>query len=124
MNELTLNVKQNPGVIELNFDEIEKALDRILLKRSLNKNGEGQRFFTHEVRRLSDPYVPKRSGKLKNTAVETKTSITYNTPYARRQYYEHKGDGLRGSHWTERMWADRGKEIVRSVAAFCGGKTK
>ena len=27
MNELTLNVKQNPGVIELNFDEIEKALD-------------------------------------------------------------------------------------------------
>ena len=98
--------------------------DKILLKRSLNKNGEGQRFFTHEVRRLSDPYVPKRSGKLKDTAVETKTSITYNTPYARRQYYEHKGDGLRGSHWTERMWADRGKEIVRSVAAFCGGKTK
>ena len=27
MNELTLNVKQNPGVIELNFDEIERALD-------------------------------------------------------------------------------------------------
>lgn len=27
MNELTLKVKQNPGVIELNFDEIEKALD-------------------------------------------------------------------------------------------------
>ena len=27
MNELTLHVKQNPGAIELNFDEIEKALD-------------------------------------------------------------------------------------------------
>ena len=27
MNELTLSVKQNPGVIELNFNEIEKALD-------------------------------------------------------------------------------------------------
>lgn len=27
MNELTLNIKQDPGVIELNFDEIEKALD-------------------------------------------------------------------------------------------------
>lgn len=49
--------------------------DKILLKRSLNKNGEGQRFFTHEVRRLSDPYVPKRSGKLKNTAVETKQAL-------------------------------------------------
>ena len=27
MNELVLNVKQNPGLIELNFDELEKALD-------------------------------------------------------------------------------------------------
>lgn len=99
-------------------------VDKILLKRSLGKNGKGQRFFTHEVRRLSDPYVPKRSGILKNTAVETETSITYNTPYARRQYYEHKGNGLRGKLWDVRMWADRGKEIVRSVAAFCGGKAK
>lgn len=30
MNELKLNIKQNPGVIELNFDEIEKALDEKL----------------------------------------------------------------------------------------------
>lgn len=30
MNELILNVKQNPGYIELNFDEIEKALDERL----------------------------------------------------------------------------------------------
>lgn len=30
MNELSLNIKQNPGVIELNFDEIEKALDEKL----------------------------------------------------------------------------------------------
>ena len=27
MDELMLNIKQNPGVIELNFDEIEAALD-------------------------------------------------------------------------------------------------
>lgn len=27
MGEITLRVKQNPGVIELNFDELEKALD-------------------------------------------------------------------------------------------------
>lgn len=30
MDELMLNVKQNPGVIELNFDEIEAALDKKL----------------------------------------------------------------------------------------------
>ena len=37
--------------IRLQIDPV----DRILLKRNLNKNGKGQRFFTHEVRRLSDP---------------------------------------------------------------------
>ena len=99
--------------------------DKILLKRNLNRNGKGQQFFTHEVRRLSTPYVPFRSGFLAEDSVtETATTITHNAPYASKQYYEHKGNGLRGSHWTERMWADRGKEIIQSVAAYCGGKTK
>ena len=106
--------------IRLQIDPV----DRILLKRSLNKNGNGQRFFTHEVRKLSDPYVPFLTGVLKNTATETVGSITYNTPYARRQYYENRGTGLRGAHWTECMWADRGKEIVKATAAYCGGKAK
>lgn len=104
--------------IRLQIDPV----DRILLKRNLNKNGAGQRFFTHEVRRLSDPYVPFLTGVLKNTATEEVNRITYNTPYARRQYYENPGTGLRGQHWTERMWADRGKEIVKATAAYCGGK--
>lgn len=104
--------------IRLQIDPV----DRILLKRSLNKNGAAQRFFTHEVRRLSDPYVPFLTGVLKNTATEEVDRITYNTPYARRQYYENPGIGLRGPHWTERMWADRGKEIVKATAAYCGGK--
>lgn len=104
--------------IRLQIDPV----DRILLKRNLNKNGAGQRFFTHEVRRLSDPYVPFLTGLLKNTATEEVNRITYNTPYARRQYYENPGTGLRGPYWTERMWADRGKEIVKATAAYCGGK--
>ncbi len=50
--------------------------DKILLKRSLNQNGKGQRFFTHEVRRLSTPYVPFRSGFLAEDSV-TETRIRY-----------------------------------------------
>nr|DAT55810.1 MAG TPA: Minor capsid protein [Caudoviricetes sp.] len=104
--------------------------DKILLKRKLNKNGKGQRFFTHEVRRLSTPYVPMVSGYLSNDSVtETPSTITYNAPYARRQYYENKGKNrtvhvLAGKRWTERMWADRGKEIVKATAKYCGGKAR
>ena len=56
--------------------------DKILLKRNLNRNGKAQKFFTHEVRRLSDPYVPFRNGPLKNTAAEQVNKITYGQPYA------------------------------------------
>ena len=98
--------------------------DRILLKRKLNKNGEGQRFFTHQVRAFSDPYVPFLNGSLKNTAQELVTRIEYIQPYARRQFYENRGNGLRGKEWTPRMWADRGHEVVEATAKFCGGRVK
>ena len=94
------------------------------MKRKLNRNGDAQRFFTHEVRRLSDPYVPMQTGILKNTAVEQTDKITYPQSYARRQYWENRGDGIRGKQWEKRMWNARGKEIVQSVAKFTGGKAK
>lgn len=106
--------------ISINID----PTDKILLKRSLNKHGKAEQYMTSEIRRLSDPYVPFDQGFLKNTAIEGKGYIEYQGPYARRQWHEHKGKGLRGREWVLRMWGDRGKEIVRSVAAFAGGKAK
>ena len=109
--------------VKINIDPAQK----ILLKRSLNKNGAGQRFFTHEVRRLCLPYVPRLTGTLDQTAVESVDHITYGQPYARRQYYENSGKNrskapLAGKEWDKRMWADRGNEIVEATAKFCGGK--
>ncbi|OUO76924.1 capsid protein [Blautia sp. An249] len=109
-----------PARVRLKLD----PADKILLKRNLNKNGKGQRFFTHEIKRLSDPYVPMLTGRLKTDVTELPGSITYNSPYARKQWYENKGNGLRGARWTERMWIDRGKEIVQATAEYCGGKSK
>lgn len=106
--------------VTLNLD----PTDKILLKRSLNKNGRGQKFFTHEVRRLADPYVPMDTGTLKNTAVESTDKITYVQPYAKRHWYANKGNGIRGKMWVLRMWQDRKKEIVKSVSNYCGGKAK
>ena len=96
--------------------------DKILLRRNLNQNGKAQQFFTHEVRRQCDPYVPMRTGVLKNTAVEHVNYIEYIQLYARRQYYEHRGNGLRGPRWDQRMWPDKGPQIVKAVANFCGGR--
>ena len=103
--------------------------ERILLKRNLNKNGKGQRFFTHQVRTLSDPYVPYLNGPLSEDVTELANQIIYNSPYARRQWFENQGKNrskhpLAGPRWTERMWPDRGKEITQAVAKYCGGRAK
>lgn len=102
---------------------IDKS-DQILLRRKLNKNGEGQRFFTHEVRRMSDPYVPQKSGIMKDTVIEQINKIIYPEPYSEKQYYNNRGNGLRGKYWDKRMWADQGAEIVKATANFCGGRAK
>lgn len=106
--------------VRLKLDPTQK----ILLKRGLNKNGAAQRFFSNELRRKMDPYVPMRSGVLKNTAVVHESSVEYVTPYARRQYYENKGTGMRGKQWAKRCWAENGDQIVESVAKFAGGEVK
>ena len=114
--------------VTINLDPVEK----ILLKRKLNNNGEAQLFFTSEIARLSEPYVPFQGGDLKNKKTISPKKITYNMPYARRQYFENAGygkegnskGGLRGKLWVKRCWADNGKNICKSVAQFVGGRAE
>lgn len=118
--------------IKIEMDDTQK----ILLKRHLNENGKGQRFMTSEIKRLCHPYTPFMNGPLKNQAVIGVKTLTYNQVYARYQYYGvsksgksnfaygRNSGGLRGPRWVERMMADRGDELVQSVADFCGGKVR
>ena len=112
----------------------------ILLKRKLNKGGEGQRFLTSEVKRLSDPYTPMDTGVLKSNVSIGVNTITYKSPYAKYQYYgkvmagnpkvatdkelKYQGAPMRGKLWEKRMIGDKGKELTQSVAEFVGGKSK
>lgn len=87
-------------------------------------NAAGELFLASEVRRISDPYVPMDTGALKNTAQVEPGRITYPGPYARRQWYEHRGAGLRGPAWVERAMIDHGSEAAQSVASYCGGRAE
>lgn len=106
---------------------------KILLKRYLNKNGEAQMRFSKECAKWMNNYIPFFTGRLKDWNVQVnKNNVTYNAPYARKQYYTNKGmgkqgtslGGLRGKMWDKRMWNDRGNEIVKSIAQFVGGRSK
>lgn len=114
---------------KIKMDDTQK----ILLKRALNKNGEAQVKFTHEVAKECNNYIPYDTGRLKDMMVELQpTKIIYNAPYARKQFYNNKGNGkqglsqggLRGKRWDRRMWIDKGGTIIQSIASFCGGRSR
>ncbi len=57
----------------------------MLKNHGLNPGGRVQEFFTSEIMRKADPYVPFLAGALRDSAhmSEDKCAIIYDTPYAR-----------------------------------------
>jgi hypothetical protein rflaF_05844 len=100
-------------------------------KKSESNFENAQKFIDSEVLRLSEPYVPYRNGKLKESGtlgtVIGSGIVEYIAPYARDQYYNNAGrgtdglnaahgvKGLRGKLWFERMKADHLDEIEKGV---------
>lgn len=92
--------------------------DKILLKRKIGEHAGGQLFLSNEFARIARPYIPIDSGMLAKSVRINEKSVSWNTPYARRQFFEHK----KKSFWHIKAWQDRGKEVVQSVARFCDAK--
>ena len=80
---------------------------------------KAQKFVDSEVLRKSDPYVPLKTGMLRDSGVlGTKIGsgrIRYLAPYARKQYY--KG----GRYWMKRAMMAHGDAIQRSTQKILNG---
>ena len=85
-----------------------------------------QKVVDSEVLRRCDPLIPLDTGMLKKSGINSTVIgsgiISYDTPYARRQYYENQGkgnhnaSGLRNKLWFERMKANDLDDIKKKVS--------
>lgn len=108
--------------------------NELLARRGLQKGGRVQKYIDSEVLRCCDPYVPMQSGKLKESGTTSTVvgsgMVHYNTPYARKNYYDNKGmgkqglnrGGKRGRWWFERMKTDHLPGILKGVKRIAGAK--
>lgn len=101
-----------------------------------------QRFVDSEVLRLSEPYLPFQSGTLRNLGIAGTIpgngEVVWEGPYARYLYYgkvmvgrapkqltdrdlKFHGAPTRGAFWFERMFADKGKQIIAKARKIAGG---
>ena len=105
---------------------------KIVKKLGLEPNGPVQAFFTDTCYRYMDKYVPMDEGNLRTIVSIETSSITYEMPYARYQYYGIREDGTHkvkhyttpgtSSYWDKRMWSAEGNDVIKEVQRFVGGK--
>ena len=92
--------------------------DKIVNKFNMQKGGSAQLFLSNECFRRMDKYVPKDTGLLKSTVTVKPGSVTYEQPYAHRQYTTNKGKGLRGKYWDQKMLSAEKKMLINDVENY------
>lgn len=104
----------------------------IKARLGLEPNGRIQKFFTNTCYKHMDKYVPKDEGNLRTIVDIQPNSITYESPYARYQYYGEREDGSHkvinyttpgtGPYWDKRMVSSEMQDVVKEVQNYIGGK--
>lgn len=106
----------------------------IKTRLGIEPNGRVHRFFTNACYRYMDKYVPMDEGNLRTNADIQTNSITYESPYARYQYYGVREDGSHkvqhyttagtGTYWDKRMVTAELMDVLNEVQEYVnrGGK--
>lgn len=111
------------------------SLDKIKKRLKIDDNGKAQTFLVETCYKKMDKYVPKDEGNLRTIVDITSHSITYESPYARYQYYGVREDGTHkvkhyttagtGTYWDKRMISAEIEDVVKEVEEYIktGAKT-
>ena len=97
-----------------------KDLDKgkIVSKYEMQQGGKTQLFLADTCFRRMQKYVPFETGALSTTATIKPGSVTYEQPYAHKQYTTNKGKGIRGKYWDRKMIANEKELVAQEVEAY------
>ena len=101
----------------------------IKTRLGIQPGGPIQSFFTNECYKAMDEFVPRSAGtdggSLRETVAITTDTITYESVYARYQYYGMREDGSHrvkhyttpgtGPYWDKRMWSVNKEKLITTV---------
>ena len=107
---------------------------KIISRLGIEPNGKVQKFYTNTCYKYMDKYVPMDEGNLRTVVDIQPNSITYESPYAKYQYYGIRKDGTHkvvnyttpgtGTYWDKRMVSAEMQDVVKEVQDYInrGGK--
>lgn len=102
--------------IEYTLEDFDK--DKIIDKFGMQPGGNAELFLANDCFRRMTKYVPWDTGTLATTVTVQPGLVTYEMPYAHRQYETNKGKGIRGKHWDKKMLANENDIIVQELEAY------
>lgn len=96
------------------------ALNRAAVNRRKQEFRNAQEYVDYEVLRRCEPYVPLKTGKLRQSGWSgTKIGsgiVKYTAPYARPRYYKGKArNGKQGKFWFSRMKSGNKEKILNGT---------
>lgn len=102
--------------IKYSLEDFDKG--KIIDKFGMQKDGSSQLFLANTCFRRMSKYVPKDTGALMTTVTVRAGSVTYEQPYARKQFYTNKGKGIRGKRWDLAVKNNESKQIAKEVENY------
>ena len=109
-----------------------KPVSVIKARLGIDPNGRVMKFFANSCYKHMDKYVPMDEGNLRTNVDIQPTQITYESPYARYQYYGMRDDGTRqvqnyttpgtGPYWDKRMVSAEMQDVIKEVQDYVGGR--
>ena len=102
--------------IKYTLEDFDK--NKIIDKFGMQENGDTQLFLANTCFRRMQKYVPFETGALSTTANVKPGSVTYEQPYAHKQYTTNKGKGIRGKYWDKKMISAEKEVIVKEVKEY------
>ena len=92
--------------------------NKIIDKYGMQEGGKADLFLANTCFKRMSKYVPKDTGALMTTVTVRPNSVTYEVPYAHRQYVSNKGKGIRGKYWDKKMKNNEGHLVAKEVEAY------
>ena len=104
--------------MEIKYELTDFSPAQISRKYGFGNKGKAELFLANNCFRRMTKYVPWDTGALATTVNIKPGSVTYEQPYAHRQYTTNKGNGLRGKYWDKKMIANERDVIARETENY------
>lgn len=107
-----------------------KPVSVISARLGINPEGRVQKYFTNRCYAYMNKYVPMDFGDLRSIVDIGYNYITYESPYARYQYYGQREDGSHkvvnyttpgtGPYWDEQMKSAEMQDLINEIQNYIG----